>query len=355
MNAPLIMSAASVRIADLTDRALSARIDGYVAEHPHSTLFHRPQWSRMVERGCGQRAFYLVAERAGAIVGCLPLSEIRSRLFGNALVSSGFATRGGPIADEDRINQQLADKAWRLAQEQGLNTAELRGGGVPDGWMEAPATYANFDRALPSNDEALLQSIPKRQRAEVRRALKAPLDVSSGTDAVHRGAFFRVYAESVRNLGTPVFPRALFEAALDEFGDSAGIDLVRTAGRPLAAMLRFDFKDTCQPYWGGGTFEARQWRANDLLYYEVMRRGIARGCTKADFGRSKVGTGPCARKRIWGFQESPLVYAARAVGGTAPRQINPSSPKYRLHVAAWQKLPLVIANRVGPVIARGLG
>jgi FemAB-related protein (PEP-CTERM system-associated) len=298
---------------------------------------------------------YLVAERAGVLVGCLPLSEIRSRLFGNALVSAGFATRGGIIADDDRTAQQLADWAWRLAQQGGLGSAELRGGIVPDGWVQAPATYANFDRVLPSNDELLLKSIPKRQRAEIRRAINFSLDVSSGTDRVHRDAFFQVYAESVRNLGTPVFPRALFEAALDEFGDSAGIDLVSKDGRPLAAMLRFDFNGICQPYWGGGTLEARQWRANDLLYYEVMRRGIERGCARADFGRSKIGSGPWARKRIWAFEESPLVYAVRTLAGTAPRQVNPQSPKYRFQVAAWQKLPLFIANRVGPLVARGLG
>jgi FemAB-related protein (PEP-CTERM system-associated) len=351
----MIMSGCSIRVADLADRALSARIDGYVVEHPQSTLFHRPQWSRMVERGCGQRSLYLLAERAGVVVGCLPLSEIRSKLFGNALVSAGFATRGGIIADDEWIAEQLADWAWRLAQQKGLDSAELRGGKVPNGWVQGPPTYANFDRSLPSDDEQLLKSIPKRQRAEIRRALKAQLVVSSGTDRAHREAFFQVYAESVRNLGTPVFPLALFEAALDEFGESAGIDLVPNAGRPLAAMIRFDFKGICQPYWGGGTLEARQWRANDLLYYEVMRRGLARGCTRADFGRSKIGSGPCARKRIWGFEETALVYAVRTRAGTAPRQVNPLSPKYRLQVAAWQKLPLFVANRLGPVIARGLG
>jgi hypothetical protein len=116
-------------------------------------------------------------------------------------------------------------------------------------------------------------------------------------------------------------------------------------------LLTFYFKGVCQPFWGGGTFEARQWRANDLIYYEVMRRAIARGCTHADFGRSKLGTGPWSRKRIWGFTETPLVYAVHG----EVRSVNPLDPKYRLKVAAWQKLPLWLANRLGPLIARGLG
>jgi hypothetical protein len=126
-------------------------------------------------------------------------------------------------------------------------------------------------------------------------------------------------------------------------------------GRPLSSVLNVYDKGVCHAFWGGGTAEARRWRANDLVYFEVMKRAIARGCTRADFGRSKIGTGPWQRKRIWGFAETPLVYGVRAAAGAAPREINPLNPKYRLQIAAWQRLPLWLANRLGPMIARGLG
>jgi FemAB-related protein (PEP-CTERM system-associated) len=342
VNAPAPDLAVSVRAADLG--ADSARIDAFVTAHPDGTIFHRPQWSRAVARGCGQRAHYLVAEGGGSIVGCLPLTEIRSLLFGNALVSVGFATGGGILGEG---GEALARAAWAL----GFPSAELRGGPIPGDWCAAEGTYANFDRDLPADEAALLASISRRQRAAVRHALASDLETSVGRDRRHRDAHFRVYAESVRNLGTPVFPRALFEAALDEFGEEADILIVWQGGRPLAALLSFYFKGVCQPYWGGGTREARGRHANDLAYFEVMRRAIARGCTRADFGRSKVGTGPWLRKKNWDFEETPLVYAVRG----AAREVNPLSPRYRLRVAAWQKMPLFLANRLGPLIARGLG
>ena len=142
---------------------------------------------------------------------------------------------------------------------------------------------------------------------------------------------------------------------LDEFGDEADVVAAWRDGRPLSTLLNFYFKGTCQPFWGGGTAEARRWRANDLIYFDVMKRAIARGCTRADFGRSKVGTGAWMRKRIWDFDETPLVYGVRTANGAAPREINPLEPRYRLRVAAWQHVPLWLANRVGPLIARGLG
>lgn len=347
MNAPSQVAALAVRSAALSD----PRLDPFVRAHPDATFLHLPRWSAAVERGTGQRAYYLVAERNGAVSGVLPLSEIRSRLFGNALVSAGFGTGGGVLAADPRAAEALAAAAWDLARSLGCAAAELRGGAVPAGWTASEGAYSAFARDLPATDQALLASIPRRQRAEVRRALGFDLQTSAGSDRRHRDAHYRVYSESVRNLGTPVFPKRLFEAALDAFGEEADIVIVWKDGRPLAAMLNFYFDGACQPFWGGGTTEARQWRGNDLVYYEVMRRAILRGCTRADFGRSKAGTGPHARKRIWGFEERPLVYAVRG----AVRETNPLSPRYRLKIAAWQKLPLFLANRIGPLIARGLG
>ena len=351
MNALAAIASLAVHRAELDD----SRLEAFVRAHPHGTFFHLPRWTAAVERGTRQRGHYLVAEQSGAVRGVLPLTEIRSPLFGNALVSAGFGTGGGILAGDERAAEVLARAAWELAGRLGCRSAELRGGPIPEGWQASADVYASFSRDLPDSAAQLLASIPRRQRAEVRRALTFGLESSSGTDRRHRDAHYRVYAESVRNLGTPVFPRGLFEAALDAFGDEARIDLIWKDGRPLAAILSFTFDGCCHLHWGGGTREGRQWRANDLVYYEVMRRAIARGCARADFGRSKLGTGPWERKRIWGFDEAPLTYAVRAADGEAPRAVNPLDPKYRLKIAAWQKLPLWAANRLGPLIARGLG
>ena len=355
MNAVAPIAVAAVRAADLGDASECARIDAFVRDHPEGTVFHRPQWSRAVERGCGQRAHYLVAERGRTLVGCLPLTEVRSRLFGDALVSAGFATGGGLLASDEGDAAILTEAGWALTGRLACPAMELRGGPLPAGWSVQQGVYAAFDRPLPGNAEALLLSIPKRQRAEVKRALDFGLASTAGSDAMHRDAFFRCYSESVRNLGTPIFPRALFEAVLDEFGDDAEIVAVWKDGRPLAAFLDLHFRGTCLPYWGGGTAEARRWRANDLIYFDAMSRAIDRGCSHADFGRSKVNTGSWLRKRIWGFAERPLVYGVRTVDGAAPRETNPLHPKYRLQIALWQRIPLGLANRLGPLIARGLG
>lgn len=348
----------AARTANLADPDEAARIDAFVRETAGGTPFHLTGWSRAVERGCGQKSRTLVCEdAAGAIAGVLPLTIVHSPLFGRALVSAGFAVDGGVLASSKAVAVQLVSEALSLATRTSCPTVELRGGMMPAAdWHHDRTTYLGFARDLAADDEAELLAIPRKQRAEVRRALGFLLGVTVGTSEADRTAHYAVYAESVRNLGTPVFPRTLFDAVLDEFGEAADILTVRHEGRAIASVLSLYWRGTVMPYWGGGTHDARTWRANDLMYYALMLHARkAKGCTRFDFGRSKAGTGPAAFKHNWGFEGVPLAYAKISLDGSEPRDINPMSPKYRLQVAAWQKLPLAIANRIGPIISRGLG
>ena len=355
MNAPAALTSLNIRTAELGDPAELERIDAFVLADPRSELFHRPIWTKAVAAGCGQRDHYLIAEQRGELIGLLPLTQIRSRLFGSALVSTGFGVGGGILADDPTAVEALAESSSELAAKLGCSSVELRGGPVPERFVAQTGVYADFSGALPSGDEAILLSIQRRQRAEVRKALGFGMEVAIGRSDADRLAHYAIYAESVRNLGSPVFPRSLFDAMLDEFGEEANILTVRKDGRPVASVLSFYFKGCVYPFWGGGTKEARKLRANELAHYGLMRHATARGCTRFNFGRSKIDTGAYSYKKNWGFEPRPLTYAVRTIGDAAPRSVNPNDPKYRLQVALWRKMPLWLANRVGPVIARGLG
>ena len=344
-----------VRSADLSDPAECARLDSYVAEHPEAKLFHRPQWSLAVEQGCGQRGQYLVAERPGrGLVGCLPLTDVRSLLFGRALVSTGFGTGGGVLADDKAAAQALLAAGWDLAQRRGCATLELRGGPLGGAFEVRDDLYVGFEMDLPQGEEAILKAIKRRHRG-VRRARALELGVRIGAGPSDRADFFRVYGESMRNLGSPVFPRRLFEAMLDRFGEEADIVTIFNGTNAVASVLNFYFKGIVHPYWGGGTWQARDCFGSELMYFEVMCHASRRGCTRFDFGRSKVGSGNHSFKMNWGMEPTPLRYGIRTGPGASARDLNPLSPRNRLKVEAWKRLPLWASNRLGPVLARGLG
>lgn len=362
MNAIIAGHATAVRPAALDDGRAMARIDAFVLGHSAGTPFHRPAWLTAVAHGTGQQGMVLVAEdAAGDLAGILPLTLVHSPLFGRALVSSGFAVGGGILADSDRVASALVSAGWSLAESLSCPTMELRGGKlrggalpIDPGWTVRDDVYAGFVRPLAA-DDAELEAIPRKQRAEVRKALANDLNVRVGTGSEDRAWHYAVYAQSVRNLGTPVFPRALFDAVLDGFGEAADILTVLADGEPVASVLSLYHHNAVMPYWGGGTQDARALRANDMMYYALMNHARRRGCDRFDFGRSKVGSGAAAFKKNWGFEAEPLAYAVRTADGQAPRDVNPLSPKYRMQVALWQRLPLAVANRLGPMIARGLG
>ena len=352
MNAPFRFAAARVRLADPGDRPAMAR---FLAEDPAATAFHRLEWIDAVERATGHCAYLLQAERDGAITAMLPLHAAHSPLFGRALVSTGFAVGGGLIGDAGEA-PALFDAARELARRLSAPTIELRGGVMPEGagWHIKRDSHAGFVLPLAADDEAQLLAVPRKQRAEVRKGLGNDLEVRVGQSGADRAMHYAVYAESVRNLGTPVFPKRLFDAVMDGFGADADILTVLHQGKPVASVLSLYHRGAVMPYWGGGVFAARALRANDVMYYALMNHARGRGCDRFDFGRSKTDSGAYHFKRNWGFTPEPLSYAVWSADGVPPRDVNPLSPRYRAKIAAWQKLPLPIANRLGPLIAAGL-
>ena len=352
MNAPFAVTSERVRAAELRQPDEAARIEAFVADTGGS-VFHRPAWLRAIERGAGQRARGLLAEKGGAITGWLPLTEVHSPVFGRMLASSGFAVAGGVLAAREATAIALCRAAEEYALRLSCPTVELRGGPVPADWTRRTDSHCGFVGPLAGDDEAQLLAIPRKQRAEVRKGLEQDLTIAGGRSAGDRAAHYAVYAESVRNLGTPVFPRLLFEAVLDEL--DADVLVVRHRGVPVASVLSLYHGDAVLPYWGGGTGGARGLRANDRMYFELMRHARTRGCARFDFGRSKTGSGAYFFKKNWGFEPEPLSYSSWTAPGAERRDADPTSARHAGRIALWKALPLALANRLGPPIARGLG
>ena len=335
------------------DPAGAGAWDAFVEGCPDATFFHRAGWRRVLEETLGHPAHYLFAERDGSITGVLPLGHVKSRLFGNALISVPFCVYGGVASQDPGSAQALTAAARDLAEDLGVDYLELRHRERhnPD-WPCKDDLYVTFRKAIDPDPEKNMLAIPRKQRAMVRKGIKHEL--RSEPDAeVDR--FFPIYADSVRRLGTPVFSRRYFEALLSVFGPDSDVLTVTRDGQPVSSVLNFYFRDEVLPYYGGGTEQARAVAGFDFLYWEVMRRACERGCRTFDYGRSKRGTGSFSFKKNWGFEPEPLYYEYHLVRATQIPEINPLNPKYRLFIEGWKRLPTPVANILCPWISRGLG
>jgi len=330
-----------------------ARWDAFVMASSEATFFHRAAWRGVIEDVFGHRTVFLFAERDGQVVGVLPLARQKSLLFGDALISLPFCVYGGVVAQDRAAADALLDAAVARASDLGVGHLECRGmRRHRDAWTTTDL-YVTFRKDIGADDEANMLAIPRKQRAMVRKGIKAGL-VSAVDDDLDR--FFALYADNVHRHGTPAQSRRYFETLKNTFGDDCqALTVVTPDGKAVSSVLSFLFRNEVLPYYAGDAVVSRETAANDFKYWELMRRSAADGRTLFDYGRSKVGTGPYDFKRNWGFVPQPLAYEYKLIRATEVPENNPLNPKYRAFIALWQKLPLSVANRLGPHIARSLG
>lgn len=351
-GAPLRQGEAALAIRELAGSD-EARWDEFVMRCPDATFFHRAGWKTILEQVFRHRTWFLYAERGGRIEGVLPLAQVKSVLFGNAMVSLPFCVYGGVAAQTPEAAGALEAHAERLARECGVTHLELRN--VRERHPDWPGQdlYVSFRREILPQVEDNLLAIPRKQRAMVRKGIKNGLTSAIDADV---GRFFGLFADNVHRHGTPALPKRYFETLLRVFGEDAEVLTVADAqGRPVSSVLSFYFRDEVLPYYAGDAPAARGLAGNDFKYWELMRRACERGLKVFDYGRSKRGTGSFDFKKNWGFEPQPLHYEYRLYGRDSVPQNNPSNPKYKAFIALWRRLPIGLANRLGPYIVRSLG
>ncbi|MDK6078687.1 FemAB family XrtA/PEP-CTERM system-associated protein [Massilia varians] len=333
-----------------------ARWDAFVRSCPDATFFHLAGWQKVIEESFGIKTWFYYVQQDGQIQGVLPLAEIKSRLFGHSLGAMPFCVYGGVAAIDDGARLLLDEAADKLARELGVGHLEYRGmtrAHPDDASWHTKELYVTFRKEISADDEANMNAIPRKQRAMVRKGIKLGL---KGVVEDNVDRMFEAYANSVLRLGTPVFPKKYFALLQQVFGDECEVRSIYTEDdRLVASVLSFYWRDEVVPYYGGGMDLAREVAGNDFMYWNLMQAAAARGCRIFDYGRSKLGTGAYDFKKNWGFTATPLPYEYKLYGADKLPDNNPLNPKYQLFIKMWKKLPLPVANFLGPYIVRNLG
>jgi FemAB-related protein (PEP-CTERM system-associated) len=281
------------------------------------------------------------------------MAHVKSMLFGNSLISLPFAVYGGVAASLPEAIPALEAEAQVLAKKLDVDHLEFRNLNERHTDWPKQDLYVTFRKEILPDVEANMLAIPRKQRAMVRKGINNGL-ISTVDRSADR--FFALFADNVHRHGTPALPKRYFETLLRTFGNDCEILTVTSPdGQPLSSVLSFYFRDEVLPYYAGDDESARQFAANDFKYWELMRRSCERGLKVFDYGRSKVGTGPYSFKKNWGFEPQQLHYEYCLYKRDSIPQNNPSNAKYKLFIEAWRRMPIGLANFLGPHIVRNLG
>jgi len=330
-----------------------ARWDAFVQGRPEATYAHLLSWGRVFTEVMGHTWHGLLASRGTDLEGVLPLVHVRSRLFGKYLVSMPFINYGGPVGSEE-ARALLARRAHDLAGDLGVDLLELRNQAPLDA---AGGDLVRSDRKitvvldLPDAPDELWTGLKAKVRNQVRRPMKEGMKPVFGTE--HLGAFYHVFARNMRDLGTPVLPYAFFDALARQLGGHLVVCVVEHEGQAVAGGCGFVFGREFELTWASSLREVNRLAPNMLLYWSLMEEAIRRGLTVFNFGRCTPGGGTHRFKLQWGGHDQSLPWTQWSPSGVTSTP-SPDSAKYRAAVAVWQRLPLSVTNRVGPILSRSI-
>jgi serine/alanine adding enzyme len=349
---PAAVAEPALRVERIEDAA-AAEWDAYVGEHAEASAYHGYAWRSIVRTVFGHETHYLAVRDQISLCGVLPLVRLKSALFGDFMVSLPYFNYGGVLATHARAREALLQSTAELARSLGVSHVELRHRSAEQSQWPARTDKVAMLLNLPAAGESVDKILPSKLRSQVKRPVREGAQCVFGALEL-LDEFYAVFAENMRDLGTPVYGKSFFRTILATFPQRTWIAIVRLRDEPVAAALLLDHRDTVEIPWASSLQRFNKLGVNMFLYWNVLQRAASRGCRVFDFGRSTVDGGTFRFKRQWGAQPLQLHWHyCLPAGGELPR-LNPDNPKYRLAVAAWRKLPLAVANRLGPHIVRNL-
>lgn len=336
------------------DPSIEADYSDYVSRHPEATYFHGLGWRQAVERAFDHSSWYLVATRNDRIAGILPLFQVNSLLAGRLFVSVPYATYGGVLADDNEAARALVKEAKSIVERTGARSLELRSIRAADPAIAPNTSHVTFRKPLPKKPDGVLAAFPRKARAAARRAAERnSLTVEYGPHLLP--AVWRLYARSMRRLGSPNYPRRFFEELAAAQPESCLFQLVHCDERPVAGLLTFLHRETVMPYFAGIDERRDIYGLSHFLYAESIRWGVEHGFSQYDFGRSRVdNAGAYEFKKLCGFVPQPLEYQTYVPPGHAAADLAASSPRWAAARRLWQHLPLAIARPLGGWLARSI-
>ena len=327
-----------------------AEADRFVTASPWGTFFHLSGWKTVVEKVLGRKCYWFTARRDGRICGVFPISHVRSRIFGDSLVSLPLVVYGGVCADDEDAYSALLEAGKDLANRLGVKFLEMRNRTEPfPTSLPVRDLYVTFTQDLSPGPEKLLQALPRDTRYAVRKAQKAGL---IWAEDLKDSEFYEIYAQTVHRLGTPVFPRELFLTLRSVFPKACRLFAVRKGTTAIAGVFCFYFRDQVIPYYGGSSADSRKDSPNNFMYWSLIEQSCREGCRTFDFGRSKKGVGSFQFKSAWSMQVTDLPYRYHLVGAKEVPQMSTADQKFQLPIAVWKRMPFSWTKIIGPRLVR---
>ena len=324
--------------------------DRFVLEEAGGTLFHTIGWKRLVQSHCRYRPLYLAARSSEGIEGVLPLFLVSHRGFGRKLVSVPHAVLGGVCARSEQAAECLVQRAVEETRRLKCDYLELRGLSEHPGEWVVDRRYAAFHLRLDPDPDRVWRGMRKSHRRAVAKAQTRGLAVELDSDGIRRFSSF--YARDQRNFGTPTLGRSWIHDLVSIFPEYHSIARVVFDDKPIAQFLVRRFRGIVSEVVGNDDPRFREWNPNSLLEWALIQDACLKGYKIYDFGRSLLESGSSLFKIGWGAEPLPLVYQFFRNGSVRLPDTSQTNPKRQRLARTWKRLPMPLADAIGPLVRR---
>ena len=321
--------------------------DEYVEKHPESSFFHQTGWKKVIENVYGFKAHYIAARsNNGEIQGILPLFEI-NQSTGRKLISLPFSTEGGILANNKNACTKLIDIAKSIVKENNLDYLELRQEKNLDSDLKTKDYYYHMKLKLNNDSEIVWKNADRKLRNAVRKAEKLGLTTDRGLK--YLDDFYKIFSTNMRDLGTPVEKKGFFEEIVKQFPNKIDIVIAKFKGKIIGTIFLIKHKKTIKSEWASSYKKYHGYNASQLMYWKAIEDACKEGFEIFDFGRSMLDEGTYHFKRKFGAKPVQLHYKYFINKGEMP-DTRKTNWKRQIFAKCWSKLPMPIANNLGPKI-----
>tara|TARA_R110001599_G_scaffold81464_1_gene219689 strand:- start:50 stop:1339 length:1290 start_codon:yes stop_codon:yes gene_type:complete len=332
--------------------------DAYVISKPNSSIYHLSAFKAVIENSFKHKLIYLAAfTTEGNVCGVLPAVELNSRLFGHFLVSLPYFTYGGVLSDSEGVSEALYATLFEESKALGVEHVELRSTTVQSSLqndMPAKLSKVSMVRSLPDSVDQLWDDIGTKVRAQIKKAQRFELSMKFGKQEL-LDDFYQVFAENMRDLGTPVYSKQFFKELINSsLSGSFDIGVAYFGGKPVATCFLMRYKGMMEVPWASALNSVNHMNVNMYMYWEILQYAIRTGNQFFDFGRSSKDAGTYRFKKQWGAEPQQLYWYYWLPDGGEMPELNPNNPKYKLLISVWQKLPVWLTKWIGPPVVKYL-
>ncbi len=325
----------------------------YVESSSAASLYHRTEWKHLINDVFGHECYYFYASNNDKkITGILPLVRLKSRLFGDFMVSMPYFNIGGAVANSMLIEQNLMQAANKYAEKIGSDHIEYRDDISRPG-LAVRSEKVNMILSLPDNKDNLWDGFTAKLRSQIKRAMREKTTVRIGGEECLNN-FYDVFSRNMRDLGTPVYSKSFFSKILQKFPEHSKIIIVHLNNRPVAAAFLLGYKDILEIPWASTIKDVNHLSMNMLLYWEVLKFAIKNQYQYFDFGRSSKNSGTFRFKQQWGAKPKQMYWHYWLAENVELPKLNPDNPKFALAISVWKRLPVIITKWLGPLIVKNL-